>query len=289
MKFKSLIILLRPHQYVKNLFVFAPLIFSFNFTLHNLENSFLAFILFSMVASSIYILNDYMDIEEDKKHPTKKFRPLANESISQKLALYIFIVLALNALSIAFFLNTHLFLVLIIYFILNIAYSVKLKHLPIVDIFIISIGFVLRLFAGSSVLDVTLSMWIIIMTFLLALFLSLAKRRDDVLLSLKGQETRKNIDGYNLEFINTTMTLMAGVIIVSYILYTVSDNVTNRLNSNFLYLTSFFVILGIFRYMQITFVEENSGSPTKIVLKDKFLQVTIILWLISFIGIVKYL
>jgi len=286
---KELIILLRPHQYIKNLFIFAPLIFSFNFSLDNLKNSFIAFILFSMIASSIYILNDYMDIEEDKRHPKKKFRPLASGAISKRLALYMFVFLSFTSLSISFFVNSSLFIVLVIYFVLNIAYSLKLKHISIVDIFIISIGFVLRLFAGSSVLDVNLSMWIIIITFLLALFLSLAKRRDDVLLSLEGRETRKNIDGYNLEFINTTMTLMAGVIIVSYILYTVSDSVISRLHTNYLYLTSVFVILGVFRYMQITFVEENSGSPTKIVLKDRFLQITIILWLFSFIGVVKYL
>jgi len=284
---KNIIKILRPHQYIKNLFIFAPLLFSFNFELNGFINITMAFILFSIIASSIYIFNDYMDIDEDRKHPSKRNRPLASGKISQKTARYLFLGLSSVSLISSFVVSLDLFIILLIYFMLNIAYSLKLKHIPIVDIFIISTGFVLRLFAGSSTIDAKLSMWIIIMTFLLALFLAIAKRRDDVLLSLQGQKTRKNIDGYNLEFVNAVMVLMASVIIVSYILYTVSAEVTSRLQANYLYLTAFFVILGIMRYMQVTFVEEKSGSPTKIVLKDKFLQVTILCWLISFFIVVK--
>lgn len=284
---KNIIKLLRPHQYIKNLFVFAPLFFSFNFVLDDVINTFIVFILFSLIASSIYVLNDYMDIEEDKQHPKKKFRPLASGKVSKNSAKILFLLLSVISLISAYFLNTNLFLVLIIYFILNVAYSLKLKHITIVDIFIIATGFVLRLFAGASVIENQLSMWIIIMTFLLALFLAVAKRRDDVVLASQGKETRKNIDGYNLEFVNAVMVFMSGVIVVAYILYTVSEEVIRRLNSEYLYLTSFFVILGIMRYMQITFVEQNSGSPTKLILKDRFLQITIFLWLVSFFVIVK--
>ena len=283
----NIIKLLRPHQYIKNLFVFAPLFFSFNFVLDDVINTFIVFILFSLIASSIYVLNDYMDIEEDKQHPKKKFRPLASGKVSKNSAKILFLLLSVISLISAYFLNTNLFLVLIIYFILNVAYSLKLKHITIVDIFIIATGFVLRLFAGASVIENQLSMWIIIMTFLLALFLAVAKRRDDVVLASQGKETRKNIDGYNLEFVNAVMVFMSGVIVVAYILYTVSEEVIRRLNSEYLYLTSFFVILGIMRYMQITFVEQNSGSPTKLILKDRFLQITIFLWLVSFFVIVK--
>ena len=283
----NIIKLLRPHQYIKNLFIFAPLLFSFHFILNDVINTILAFILFSLLASSIYVLNDYMDIEEDKKHPKKKFRPLASGKINKNTAKILIIILSSISLVSAYLFNVHLFIVLMIYFILNIAYSLKLKHITIVDIFIIATGFVLRLFAGASVIETPLSMWIIIMTFLLALFLAVAKRRDDVLLSSQGKETRKNIDGYNLEFVNAVMVFMSGVIVVAYILYTVSEEVIKRLNTEYLYLTSFFVILGIMRYMQITFVEENSGSPTKIVLKDRFLQITILFWLLSFYIVVS--
>ncbi|MEA2071989.1 MAG: UbiA prenyltransferase family protein [Campylobacterota bacterium] len=286
---KDIITLLRPHQYVKNLFIFAPLIFAFNFSQEALLNATIAFVLFSVLASAVYILNDYLDIEEDKKHPTKKDRPLASGAILPSTANLLFLALSSLVFLVAFNINVELFTVLLSYFMLNIAYSLKLKHIAIVDIFIIATGFVLRLFAGSLATQTPLSMWIIIITFLLAIFLALAKRRDDVLLSLAGKETRKNIDGYNLEFVNATMVLMAGVVIVSYLQYTVSIEVITRLGNDKLFLTTFFVILAIFRYMQVTFVEENSSSPTKIVLKDRFIQVSILLWLVSFIGIVKFI
>ncbi len=283
---RDIITLLRPHQYIKNLFIFAPAIFAFNFSLDVFEQLFYTFLLFSMVASSIYVVNDLLDVEEDKKHPTKKYRPIASGGVSKKEAKLIVFILSGFVFLTSFLFNIKLFFVLCVYFILNILYSYKLKHIAIVDIFIISTGFVLRLFAGALVVNIELSMWIIIITFLLAIFLSLAKRRDDVLLSLSGKETRKNIDGYNLEFVNSAMVLMAGVVIVSYIQYTVSPEVIERIGTSHLYLSAFFVILGILRYMQITFVEQKSGSPTKIVLKDRFLQITILLWLVSFIVLV---
>jgi len=286
---KDLLILLRPHQYVKNLFIFAPILFAFNFSQANILSSLYAFVLFSILASSVYILNDYLDIQEDKKHPTKCKRPLASGSVSLHHAQMMFLFLAATVFILSFLFSKELFIVLVAYFILNILYSLRLKHIPIVDIFIISTGFVLRLFAGALVTNTPLSMWIIIITFLLAIFLALAKRRDDVLLSLEGKETRKSIDGYNLEFVNAAMVLMSGVVILSYLQYTVSTAVIARLGSEYLYLTAFFVILGILRYMQITFVESASGSPTKIVLKDRFLQITILFWLLSFVGIAKFL
>lgn len=281
--------LLRVHQYIKNLFIFMPLLFSLHFSdTTALYHSMVAFALFSLIASSIYIFNDLLDVEEDKKHPTKKLRPLASGTISKPNAKLLMVSLFSSSLFLAYMFNTSLFIVLLIYFILNIFYSLKLKHIAIVDIFIIATGFVLRLFAGSAVSGVSLSMWIILVTFLLAIFLALAKRRDDVLLSQEGKETRKNIDGYNLEFVNASMVLMAGVVIVSYIQYTISEDVIERLGTSNLYLSAFFVILGILRYMQITFVEEDSSSPTKIVLRDRFLKLTILFWLLSFIAIVQF-
>jgi len=285
---KEIIKLLRPYQYIKNVFVFAPLLFSFSTDIVLILKTVLTFILFSTIASSIYIFNDLMDIKEDQEHPSKKFRPLALGTIDTHQALWLIAFFAILPLAVALMFNITLFAILLLYFSLNVLYSVQLKHFSIIDIFMIAIGFVLRLFAGAAVVEVELSMWIIIMTFLLALFLALAKRRDDVLLSLKGKETRKNIDGYNLEFVNAGMVLMAGVIMVSYIFYTVSDDVIARLHTPHLYLSGFFVILGIMRYMQITFVEERSGNPSKIVLSDPFLQVTIVLWLLCFYIIVKF-
>ncbi|MFA5519521.1 MAG: decaprenyl-phosphate phosphoribosyltransferase [Spirochaetota bacterium] len=284
---KQIIRLLRPHQYIKNLFIFAPLFFTFSFTIQQLVDLSITFILFSILASSIYIFNDFKDIEEDKQHPQKKHRPLASGKVKISSALFLIVILSGFSLTFAFFFNQKMFIVLVVYFFLNLAYSIKLKHITIIDIFVIATGFVLRLFAGAAVIENQLSMWIIIMTFLLALFLAVAKRRDDVLLASDGKETRKSIDGYNLEFVNAAMVFMAGVIVVAYVLYTVSDDVIVRLNSSNLYLTAFFVILGVMRYMQITFVEGNSGSPTKIVLKDRFLKFTIFFWLVSFFVVYK--
>lgn len=286
MKLKSIFKLLRIHQYIKNLCVFATLLFAFHFTVEGLAQAVLAFVLFSLIASSIYVFNDLMDIEEDRQHPTKRFRPLASGDITKREAYVLTTTLAGVSLLTASLFAPKLACVLGFYFLLNIAYSVRLKHIPIVDIFFIATGFVLRVFAGAFATGVPASMWIIIMTFLLALFMALAKRRDDVLLASEGRATRKNIDGYNLEFVNAAMSVMSAVIIGSYIQYTVSEEVVQRLGTHYLYLTSMFVILGIMRYMQITFVQGASGSPTTIFLKDRFLQLTILLWLLAFFGIV---
>lgn len=279
--------LLRTQQYVKNIVIFAPLFFSFQTSYETFFTVLISFILFSLTASSVYIFNDIIDIKQDQLHPEKKTRPIASGKVSITNAKIIMLCLIILSLLTSYFFNFKLFYVLLTYIILNIFYSTKLKQIGIIDIFTIAFGFVLRLFAGSLVINLTLSMWIVIITFLLALFLALAKRRDDVLLKETGKNTRKNINLYNLEFINAAMVLMSAVVIVSYIQYTVSDHVMEKLGTHYLYLTTFFVILGIIRYMQITFVIQKSGNPTKILIEDNFLKITIIFWLISFLFIVK--
>lgn len=286
---KDIIRLMRVHQYMKNLLIFFPAFFAIlitNITLM-LKTS-LVFGAFCLTASSIYILNDYIDREDDRKHPTKRFRPLAAGTVSEKTALILMFLLFLTGSLIAFLVSIKVFLFFITYFALNILYTFKLKHIAIIDVFIISIGFVLRLFIGASVGNIPLSMWIVLMTFLLALFLAFAKRRDDVLLAVEGTKTRKSIDGYNLEFINGAMIIMAAVVIVAYIFYTISPDVQGKHQSKSLYLTVFFVLLGILRYMQITFVEGKSGSPTKVLLKDVFLQLVLLGWLGSFIFLIYF-
>ena len=279
------IYLIRVHQYIKNFFIFAPLFFSFQFSNVNLLiNSFYAFILFSLNASAIYILNDYMDVEEDKKHPVKKMRPLASGVVSKKVSLFLMLLLMFISLSVSFFFNLDFFYILVAYTVLNIFYTLKFKHIPIVDIFIISFGFVLRVLAGGVVINTPISFWLIIMTFLLAIFIAFAKRRDDLLFDF---EARKSIYGYNLEFINGGMIIVSAVIIVCYILYTVSNDIVQKFQTEHLYLTSVFVIMGIMKYMQITFVEKKSGNPVKIALTNRFLQITILLWMVSFYIIVK--
>jgi len=281
---KNILILIRPHQYVKNFFIFLPLFFAGQILNPALAiNALLAFIAFSFSASAIYILNDYYDIAEDRLHPKKKNRPLASGALSKKTAILLMLLLAASGIYLMFTVSTQATVILTGYILLNIAYSFYLKHVAILDISIIAIGFVLRLFVGAAATGIYLSMWIVIMTFLLALFLALAKRRDDVLLFLDtGKRMRKVIDGYNIQFIDTAMMIMASVVIVAYISYTTSPEVVQRLQNEHLYLTALFVIIGIMRYMQISFVKQDSGSPTKIILKDIFIQLTLVSWVVAF-------
>jgi decaprenyl-phosphate phosphoribosyltransferase len=275
---------MRPHQYIKNLFIFLPLFFALKITdTELLTNALIAFIAFSLTASAIYTLNDYHDIEEDKKHPRKKNRPLASGSISKIQAIGIMLVLFISGFFLMSLSSFQSVGILTAYVIMNIAYSFYLKHVAILDVTIIAIGFVLRLFIGSAVTNIPLSMWIVIMTFLLALFMALAKRRDDVIIFLDtGKKMRKVIDGYNLQFLDTAMAIMASVVIVAYTIYTTSTEIIEKFHSQYLYLTALFVILGILRYLQIALVHLDSGSPTRIVLKDRFVQATLIGWILSF-------
>jgi 4-hydroxybenzoate polyprenyltransferase len=279
---------MRPHQYIKNLFIFLPLFFALKITdTELLLNAIIAFIAFSLTASAIYTLNDYHDIEEDKQHPKKSNRPLASGAISKLQAIIIMGVLSIVGIALMYSLSVQAMALLVGYVLMNIAYSFYLKHIPIVDVMIIAIGFVLRLFIGSAVTGVHLSMWIVIMTFLLALFMALAKRRDDVLIFLStGKKMRKVIDGYNLQFLDTAMAIMAAVVIVSYIIYTTSTEVVEKFHTEYLYLTGLFVILGIMRYLKLAFVNLDSGSPTKIVVKDLFMKLIILSWIMSFAWIV---
>jgi len=282
----NIIILMRPHQYIKNLFIFTPLFFDLKITnIPLLLNTIIAFVAFSIVASAIYILNDYFDIEEDKKHPIKKYRPLASGVIPKDMAIYLVGGFILIGLTIMSFLSIKALYILLGYILLNIAYTLYLKYIAIIDITTIAMGFIIRLFIGSAVTGIELSSWIVLMTFLLALFMALAKRRDDVLIFNKtGKKMRKVINGYNLKFLDSAMVIMASVVIVAYTMYV---NSIGRTNNEYLYLTDLFVIIGIMRYLQITFVQENSGSPTKIVLQDKFMQLVLIGW-ISMFGVILY-
>ena len=285
---KAYIQLIRPKDWAKNLFLFVPLFFAgLFFETTKLLELFVGFMCFSLVASSIYIMNDYRDIEDDRKHPVKKERPLASGAVNKTTAVIIAVLFLIIGFTAAWFLRDKFMFILGIYFIMNVGYSFGLKTIPILDIFIISIGFVLRVKSGSVIALIPLSEWLIIMVFLLALFLAFAKRRDDVLLKLSsGDDMRKAVKGYNLEFINTALSLICAVIIVAYLMYTKSPDVEARLKTYRLYYTCIFVLAGIFRYLQLVFVQQNSQSPTKILYKDRFIQVTILLWILSFYFII---
>jgi decaprenyl-phosphate phosphoribosyltransferase len=281
--------LIRPKDWAKNLFLFIPVFFAGKiFDYHTIMELLGGFVCFSLVASSIYIINDYRDIEDDKIHPLKKLRPLAAGTVSKISAVIICIAFLVIGFILAWFIRDKFLFVLLIYFLLNLGYSFGLKSIPILDIFIVAIGFVLRVKAGAVIAFIGLSEWLVIMVFLLALFMALAKRRDDVLLKLSsGTDMRKAVKGYNLEFINVALSLICAVTVVAYFMYTTSAEIVARLQTYRLYYTCLFVLAGIFRYLQLIFVQQNSQSPTKILYKDRFIQVTILLWIISFYIICK--
>ena len=277
--------ILRPHQWVKNTFIFIPLFFGGSlFVMAAWTSSLVAFVAFSFAASAIYSINDIVDVEADKKHPKKCKRPIAAGLVSKRQASLLAIILAIAALALPFLLNNWMLSVVIaLYLAMNLCYCIRLKHYAIIDVCLVALGFVMRIVAGGVATDIVLSRWIVMMTFLLTLFLSFAKRRDDVLIMNEtGMAPRKNTSRYNLTFINQAITITGGVMLVCYIMYTVSPEVIERFNSPNLYMTSFFVILGLLRYIQLTVVDERSGEPTRLVLSDRLIQLIIAGWIISF-------
>lgn len=279
--------LLRVKQYVKNVFLFLPLFFSASISQYcSLLKVALAALIFSLASSSIYILNDIKDVNEDKLHPEKCNRPIASGAITIKTSSIIAVLLVTLSLTASFFLNKLFAVCILTYLVLNVLYTIRLKHITIIDIIIISIGFVIRVIAGGVVADIIPSQYLILMTFLISLFIALAKRYDDVLLESKGLKTRKNIDGYNKEFILAAIAITAAVNIVTYILYTLSEEIIKQFNSEYVYFTSLFVIIGFLRYLQLTFVDKNSYSPTNVLYKDKFILITVLLWILSFATII---
>lgn len=283
--------LLRPQHYVKNAFVLMPLFFAGDIAHPSeLGASLIAFVAFSLVASAVYIINDARDVKQDRLHPEKCLRPLASGKIPMRQAIIAVFALIAGASAISLLLlNAQATILLAVYLAMNIAYSFGLKSIAILDISMVATGFVLRLLVGATAAGIALSHWIIIMTFLLALFLALAKRRDDVQLFLAhGDKTRKAVDGYSLEVVNHGMSILAAVVIVAYLMYCTAPEVQAQWQAPWLYTTGVWVVLGVMRYLQITHIEENSGNPTKIMLKDRFVQLTVVGWLASFAAIIYY-
>jgi decaprenyl-phosphate phosphoribosyltransferase len=277
-----LIRLMRPHQWIKNFFVLAPLFFTPSAL--NSQSVLMAvagFLCFCLISSSIYIVNDYADVEKDRLHPTKKFRPLAAGLIGNKQALSLATILVITSVFCGLILNSQFAIIMIMYGLLNVGYSFSFKHIPIIDVFCIALGFVFRVEAGSCLINITPSVWILLCTGLLALFLGLSKRRDDVVHGLDDTH-RKALQGYNLQFIDQAIGVSLTSVIICYIMYTTDSQVMARLGTDQLYTTIPFVMIGVFRYLQIVFVDQNSGSPTKIVLKDRMIQACVVAWAVLF-------
>ena len=276
------IALLRPHQWVKNAFVAAPLFFTPTaLNAGAVVTVLLGMLAFCALSSAVYILNDYMDRAADRLHPQKRHRPLAAGSVPIPLALALMAVLVVGGLALAAALAPRFAGIALIYLFVNALYSLKLKDVSIVDVMLVALGFVLRVYGGAELIHVLPSVWIIVCTGLLALFLALAKRRDDLVKQVDTSH-RSSLEGYTKPFIDTAITTVLGALLVSYLIYTTDQTVMSRIGSNNLYFTTPFVIAGVLRYLQIAVVEERSGSPTTLALTDKFLVLTVLGWLATF-------
>ena len=288
---KKTLLLIRPQQWIKNGFVLIPMFFGGR--LLNADDviaSVVTFFAFSCAASAIYCFNDIVDVDADRRHPVKCHRPIASGAVSVPTAYALMAVLALLSALLLFFLPQRAGEtagIVAFYFLLNMAYCLWLKRHAIIDVCTVAFGFVLRILAGGMACNVAVSNWLVLMTFLLALFLSFAKRRDDVLrMNETGEPPRRNTIRYNITFVNQAITVTGTVTLVCYIMYTVSPEVVSRFHAPYLYLTSIFVLVGLLRYMQLTVVDEVSGDPTKILLRDRFTQAIVVAWIMVFLLII---
>jgi 4-hydroxybenzoate polyprenyltransferase len=279
---------MRPKQWTKNLIIFAAVIFgqeicNINIVLHVI----IAFVIFSLLSSCGYILNDIADIEKDRVHPKKKNRPIASGKLPIKFAMSFSIIIIVVCLYSSFILSVKFGIVAAGYFILTLLYSLFFKNIVIVDVLVLSFGFVLRAIAGAVVADVKISPWLVICTMLLALFLGLSKRRHElILLEMNATSHRSILKEYTPGFIDEMISAITGSTIIAYSLYAFSPEVQTKLHTPYLPLTIPFVLYGIFRYLYLVHQKGSGGSPEIDILNDKPLLIDIILWILTVIFII---
>jgi len=274
---------MRPVQWVKNVLIFAGLIFSQNFFSAPLFlKSLFAFALFCGISSSVYLLNDVLDLKNDKLHPMKSRRPLASGELSISSGLFLSLILGGMAIVLSFLLERNLGLIVAVYFFLNLLYSVYLKQMVILDVMCVAAGFVLRAVAGAVVIQVTISSWLVVCTILLALFLGFSKRRHElILLEDNAVEHRKILAEYSPYFLDQMIAVVTASTVVAYAFYTLSPEVMEKLGTRYMDLTIPFVLYGIFRYLYLIHQKKEGGRPTRMLLTDKPILINIVLWLVS--------
>lgn len=285
MKLTAYLKLMRPWQWVKNGLLFLPAFFAQNLSEPNLWfRLILAALAFSLLSSVVYVINDYVDREQDRQHPEKKDRPLASGTVSGRGAAVLIGILLSSAFGLALFLKSGVFIgIMIGYALLNLGYSFGLKRVPLLDIMIISLGFQLRIFAGGAIALAPISRWLVLMIFLGALMLSLGKRRSDLLIYLSGNKPVPSyLKAYDLSFSNYALGFLAAISTVAYILYTMSEEVFTRIGHEEVYFTNLFVVMGMLRYLQLVLMENKGSKPSIILIRDPFLLTMIIGWIISF-------
>ncbi len=276
--------LIRPKQWIKNFFVFAPLLFSRHiFQPEFLIPSLAAFFIFSLASSAVYIINDIMDVESDRVHPKKKYRPIASGEISVKQALIFLVILVIVIIAGLVFQRAVFSAVIVLYLVTNLLYSLKVKSIVLLDVFFISFGFMLRVLGGAAAIGVTVSSWMILTTIFISLFLAISKRRSELSQIVNKDnidKQRKVLKEYSVEFADQINTIAAAGTIISYALYTVSERTVNTFGTEKLIYTTPFVIYGIFRYMYLMHQKNLGESPTSIVTKDIPIILDVLFWFI---------
>jgi decaprenyl-phosphate phosphoribosyltransferase len=285
---KNIINLIRLKHYVKNILIFIPLIFSLNFTKADLFlNEILAFISFSLAASFVYVINDIVDKDKDRLHPVKKNRPIASGALSSLQAMCVAVVLIAVSLWIANMLNTRTLFIVMAYLISNILYSFWLKNVPIIDVSLIALGFLLRVLMGGAAISVPISKWLLLTIMTLSFYLGFAKRRNEMSKVNSTNETRKVLKEYNANFLDKAMNSMMTLSVAFYALWSIDAQVVKTFNSDKLIATVPFVLIGMFRYSLI--IEGDSyGDPTDVLLSDRLLQL-VILGYIVFVFLLIYI
>lgn len=281
--FTAIIKTIRPPQWLKNLILFAGLLFAGELMIQ--DHAFLAiwaFVSFCLISSVIYTFNDIIDREKDRNHPIKKERPIARGELSIGVAYGVIVVFLAGGLGLAYFINMNFFYIAVGFVTFNIIYSLFLKKIVIVDVMSIAVSFVIRAYAGVLAINVPASKWLIINTLLLALFLGFGKRRHEILL-LEGNASdhRKILDKYSPYLLDQLIGVVTASVVVMYMLYTFSSEVSTKLGTENLFITIPFVVYGIFRYLYLIHKEEKGGSPTSVLLTDKPILATVILWIIT--------
>jgi 4-hydroxybenzoate polyprenyltransferase len=282
----ALIKTMRVRQWTKNGFVFFALIFDKQLFLREpFLRTLAGFLLFCLISSAVYLLNDIADIEADRSHPEKKYRPLASGKLPVKAALATAILLTAAVIPLGYLLSARFAALLAFYLIINLLYSRWLKHVPILDVLIISSGFVLRVASGVTLITVErFSPWLYMITILFSLYIGLGKRRAEMNLLTQGAGThRKVLDGYTIPLLDQYITIVSGMTIVAYSLYTFSA--PNLPENHSMMLTIPFVVYGIFRYLQLIQMGHEAGAPDEVALKDRPLQVTVLLWGMAVIAV----
>jgi 4-hydroxybenzoate polyprenyltransferase len=277
--------LMRPRQWTKNLLVFAALIFSIRQSDMNMFGlAFISFVLFCLVSSCVYVLNDYADRERDRMHPEKKNRPLASGAVHPQTALLFGFVLLTSCLVLAFRIQMAFGFVLTAYYCMNVLYSLRLKHVVIIDVLIVAFGFVLRAVGGGIVIGVPLTPWFLLCTLLLALFLAIGKRRHELVLMQSGSGSHRIVlESYSMEMLNQMSGIVTTATIMSYALFTFTSGHTIQLMW-----TLIFVMYGVFRYLYLIHREGKGGRPEKLLLEDKHILLTVLLYGFSVVLILLF-